>query len=104
LINEPDLHEYLSRTRPAVPPGSMGLDSEIVLAATGASVTGALVRSLTVWLRQLRSDVTIEVTGPDGSKVSFSGKRVRNPKALLDAVLEGPARSGSGPTGDSGNR
>jgi hypothetical protein len=64
---------------------------EIVVQAAaigGAGVMVALARSLSVWLVQRRSDLTVTVTGPDGRQVSVSAQRVGDPEQLLRAVLE----------------
>jgi hypothetical protein len=53
----------------------------------------ALARSLSVWLVQRRSDLTVKVTGPGGRQVSVSARRVADPEQLLRAVLE-PATPG----------
>jgi hypothetical protein len=53
-----------------------------------AGVMTALARSLSVWLVQRRSDLTVNVTGPDGRQVSVSARRVTDPEQILRAVLE----------------
>jgi hypothetical protein len=71
----------------------MGAPTDVVVqvgaALAGASaVWAALAKSLSVWLVQRRSDLTITVTGPEGRKVSVSAKRVADPEQLLRSVLE----------------
>lgn len=60
----------------------------VVLATVTTAVTSALARSLSTWLVQRRSDLTVTVTGPDGRQVSVSSRRVADPEKLLRAVLE----------------
>lgn len=62
-----------------------------------------LVRAVTAWLVQRRSDVTITVTALDGREVSVNAKRVADPEKLVDltavqANLAGLA-VGTGPGG-----
>ncbi len=60
--------------------GDMGAVSEVVTVALGSGATvgivASLARSLTTWLTNRRSDVTVTVTRPGGDSVEFSGKRV----------------------------
>jgi hypothetical protein len=60
----------------------------VVLATTTTVVVPVLARSLSVWLVQRRSDLTVTVTGPDGRQVSLSSRRVADPEKLLRTVLE----------------
>jgi hypothetical protein len=60
----------------------------VVLATAAVPVASALARSLSTWLVQRRSDLTVTVTGPDGRQVSVSSRRVADPEKLLRAVLE----------------
>lgn len=93
LRNEPELRGRLQLSTAPTPDGAMGAPTDLViqvsavLAGAGA-VWAALARSLSVWLVQRRSDLTITVTGPEGRKVSVSAKRVADPEQLLRSVLE----------------
>jgi hypothetical protein len=60
----------------------------VILATTTVPVVVALARSLSTWLVQRRSDLTVTVTGPDGRQVSVSSRRVADPEKLLRTVLE----------------
>jgi hypothetical protein len=46
-----------------------------------------MARSLPTWLRQRRADVTIEITGPEGS-TKVTATRVADAEAVIRAVLE----------------
>jgi hypothetical protein len=83
----------------------MGASTDLVV-QTAATVAGAgalwaaLSRSLSVWLTQRRSDITVKVIGPDGRQVSLNAKRVADPEKLLRQVLEAPTPApteGTGP-------
>lgn len=90
LRDEPELRGRL-RTRSApTPDETMGVPIElvVVLAAATPAVAAALARSVSIWLVQRRSDLTIKVTGPDGRQISVSSRRVADPEQLLRAVLE----------------
>jgi len=92
LRHEPELQGRLRIDSADAPEGAMGATTELVVQTAavmaGAGVMTALARSLSVWLVQRRSDLTVKVTGPDGRQVSVSARRVANPEQLLRAVLE----------------
>lgn len=76
-----------------IQPGTMGGAAEVMVQATAAVVGGgalwaALASSITAWLSQRRSDVTITVTGTDGRQVSIDAKRVDDPQAVIRQVLD----------------
>ncbi len=95
LRNEPELRGRLQLSAAPTPtPGeAMGAPTDLVVQVSAAlagagAVWAALARSLSVWLVQRRSDLTITVTGPEGRKVSVSAKRVADPEQILRSVLE----------------
>lgn len=73
LMREDELRGLVSFERPNIQPGEMGgwLESITVLAGSG-SVSAALARSLTVWIRHRRPSVDIEIIGPDGRSVKIA--------------------------------
>jgi hypothetical protein len=75
----------------------MGAPTELLVVASAAGVMTALARSLSVWLTQRRSDLTVKVTGSDGREVSVSARRVTDPEQLLRAVLEPVAQDSMSP-------
>jgi hypothetical protein len=100
LRHEPELRGRL-RTRSApTPEEAMGAPIELVviLATATVPVASALARSISTWLIQRRSDLTVTVTGPDGRQVSVSSRRVADPEKLLRAVLDPPASEPIGST------
>ena len=97
LRQEPELRGRL-RFRPApAPEGAMGSATELwvqgaVAVAGAGALWAALARSLSVWLTQRRSDLTVRVTVPGGRQVYLNAKRVNDPQYLLREIL---AASGS---------
>lgn len=90
LRHEPELRGRLRASGTQVSEEAMGVPIElvVVLATTTVPVASALARSLSTWLVQRRSDLTVTVTGPDGRQVSVSSRRVADPEKLLRMVLE----------------
>jgi len=90
LRREPELRGRL-RARSA-PAGheAMGAPIElvVVLATATTAMASALARSVSTWLVQRRSDLTVTVTGLDGRQVSVSSQRVADPEKLLRTVLD----------------
>jgi hypothetical protein len=104
LRNEPELRGRLRADSAPTPEDAMGASTELVVQAA-ATVAGAgalwaaLSRSLSVWLTQRRSDITVKVTGPDGRQVSLNAKRVADPEKLLREVLNALTPSATEPAG-----
>jgi hypothetical protein len=101
LRHEPELRGRLRARSASTPAEAMGAPIELVviLATATVPVASALARSLSTWLVQRRSDLTVTVTGPDGRQVSVSSRRIADPEKLLRAVLEPAAPEPSdGPT------
>lgn len=68
-----------------------GADIVVQLAATAAgagALWAALAKSLSIWLTQRRSDVTVTIVGPDKRKVTVSAQRVEDVESLVRTVLE----------------
>ena len=74
--------------RPADDAMGAPIELVVVLATATTAVTSALARSLSTWLVQRRSDLTVKVTGPDGRQVYVSSRRVADPERLLRTVLD----------------
>jgi hypothetical protein len=88
-------HEEVLRGRvvldqPVIRPGQMGgLADALQVAAGNAGVLTALAASLTMWVRNRRADVTIEVKHSDGRSVKVNAKRVPDDLAtLIESVLD----------------
>lgn len=90
LRHEPELRGRLRTRSVPTPDEAMGTPIELVviLATATVPVASALARSISTWLIQRRSDLTVTVTGPDGRQVSVSSRRVVDPEKLLRAVLD----------------
>jgi hypothetical protein len=56
----------------------------IILGSGGLSI--AVARSIVVWLTHRTSDIEITVSTEDGSTVTLSSKRVRDPEALVKEI------------------
>lgn len=72
--------------------GQMGDVYSVLTAAIGAAgFAPALIGSLTTWLTQLRSDITVTVER-NGTKVDLDAKRVKSAEVLreLRELLEEP--------------
>ena len=92
LRHEPELRGRLALSTAPTPDEAMGGTTDLVVQCSAAlagagAVWAALAKSLSVWLVQRRSDLTITVTGPDRT-VSVSAQRVADPEQLLRSVLE----------------
>ncbi|NDZ77081.1 hypothetical protein G3I19_00795 [Streptomyces sp. SID10853] len=73
----------------------MGALADTLVVAVGSGGAGAvLARSVSVWLQQRRSDVTVEVTSPTGDKVTVAARRVPDAQAVIETVLHPPAAGG----------
>lgn len=90
LRHEPELRGRLRASGAPAQDEAMGVPIElvVVLATATVAVASALARSLSTWLVQRRSDLTVTVTGPDGRQVSVSSRRVPDPEKLLRMMLE----------------
>jgi hypothetical protein len=89
LNAEPEFRGRVAQTGAPAAPGEMGVATELVV-AVGAAVpmVSVLARTVTTWLVQRRSDVTLTITGPDGKKVSLNAKRVKDAEALIREALD----------------
>jgi Effector Associated Constant Component 1 len=97
-LDLPDLFAWLGREeelrgkvrlqdRPLVP-GEMGTLPDLIAVAIGSGgVASVLAGSLSTWLAQRKSDITLKVTGPDGRIVELKAQRVGEANALLREVL-----------------
>jgi hypothetical protein len=101
--DQDDLQEWLrleddlrGRTRitssPSNRPDTMGPGTDIVVQIV-ASLVGAtalwatVARSISTYLTQRHSDITIDVIAPDGRKYSITANRARDPQALAETFL-----------------
>jgi Effector Associated Constant Component 1 len=89
LNAEPELRGRVTVAGGEAAPDEMGVVTELVV-AVGAAVPMAsvLARTVTTWLVQRRSDVTLTITGADGKKITVNAKRVKDAEALIRDVLE----------------
>jgi len=95
--HEPQLRGRLRTASSPAPEGAMGTSTELVIQVAAAmagagALWAAVARSLSVWLTQRRSDITVKVTRPDGHQMSLTAKRVADPETLLRQFLGGSAQ------------
>lgn len=107
LRGVPELRGHLSRRSTPPVEERMGAGADLVVVLASASAATALTRSLQTWLAGRRSDVTVEVTGPSGRRVSVNGRfavdhdrHLQTLQDLLDLLdlLDAPDRGDDDPT------
>jgi hypothetical protein len=87
LRNEPELRGHLRQGETPGPAGAMGASTELIVGIISSGAATALVTSLQVWLTQRRADVTVNVAGPHGRKVTLDAKRVPDAERLVNTAL-----------------
>jgi hypothetical protein len=93
LKAEDDLRGRVALTGAPPAPGEMGSLADVVTVAlsSGGAIT-VLAGSVAVWLRQRRSDITIEITAAGtGRSVKISADRVADAEGLIRSVLDAEA-------------
>ncbi|MGW3964437.1 effector-associated constant component EACC1 [Amycolatopsis sp. NPDC005003] len=91
LRAENELRGRLELTGAAPAPDEMGAVADVLTVALGGGGAAAvLARSLSVWLRQQRSDTTIEITtdGDGARSVKVTAQRVEDAEAVIKSVLD----------------
>lgn len=90
LAREDQLRGHVATEQPAVAPDEMGALVDVLSVAVGAGgAVTVLANSISVWLTQRHSDVTIEVTSENGRSVVVDAKRVRDAAGLVEQTLRG---------------
>jgi hypothetical protein len=96
LEGEDGLRGRVSTEAQPIGEDDMGAVSDVLMIALGSGGAGAvLAASLSTWIRQLRSDVSIRIRRGDTS-VELNAARVRDESKLLEqlvALLEKPAET-----------
>lgn len=87
LRNEPELRGHISEGETPGLVGEMGVSTELIVGVVSSGAATALVTSLQVWLTQRRSDVKLNVAGPQGRQVTLDAKRVADAENLLNTAL-----------------
>lgn len=88
LYDERQLHGHLRRDD-TPQPGTMGVDAfQVVVSLAASGTLVAFAQSLTTWLKQRRSDLSITITGPDGRQLSLNGKRIGQADAFIESLLD----------------
>jgi Effector Associated Constant Component 1 len=82
LNSEEDLRGLVSAVRPAPEAGKMGTAVELLTVALGSGGAGAvLVRSISTWLTQRRSEVSVSLKDADGHEFQFTSKSTKQDPA-----------------------
>ncbi|MFB9907067.1 effector-associated constant component EACC1 [Allokutzneria oryzae] len=88
LVREDELRGRVTLHQPPPEPGQLGVATDVlVVALSGGGAITVLASSLQIWLKQRHSDVTIEVTNPDGRSVKVTAARVADAARLVREVL-----------------
>lgn len=78
LNSEEPLRGRVRAVRPAPEAGTMGAAVELLSVALGSGGAGAvLVRSISAWLTQRRSEVSVSLKDADGREFKFSAKSTK---------------------------
>ena len=82
LNSEDALRGRVRVIRPAPEPGKMGTAVELLSVALGSGGAGAvLVRSISAWLTQRRSEVSVSLKDADGREFQFSSTSAKEDPA-----------------------
>jgi hypothetical protein len=88
LAREDQLRRLVTVESPRIQPERMGTVADTLsIALGGGGVTTVLASSLSVWLKQRRADVTLEVHTVDGRTIKITAARVRDADAIIRQVL-----------------
>lgn len=87
LRDEDELRGHVGQQVAPIPEGHMGAttDALTVMLGSGGAVT-TLLGSIAVWLKNRRSDVTVELSLGD-RKIRVDGKRIKNDRGSLEALI-----------------
>lgn len=95
LRTERELEGAVQVVRREVAETELGSGLDVITVALGSGGVGvALAQSLSAWLRARRSDVKVTVTA-NGRTVEVDARRVSDPIALINRVLDGDDAPGS---------
>jgi hypothetical protein len=87
LLREDDLRGCLELRNRPVAPDQMGGVLDLLAVTLGTGGAGVvLAQSLSTWLTQRRTDVTVTVKARDGREVSVDVRRARDPQAVIREV------------------
>ncbi|GAA2384083.1 effector-associated constant component EACC1 [Dactylosporangium salmoneum] len=78
---------------PSNRPDTMGPGTDVVVQvvaslAGATALWGTVARSISTYLTQRHSDITIDVIAPDGRRYSITANRARDPQALAETFLQ----------------
>ncbi|QYN18875.1 hypothetical protein [Amycolatopsis sp. DSM 110486] len=87
LLREDDLRGCLELRNRPVGPDQMGGVLDLLAVTLGTGGAGVvLAQSLSTWLTQRRTDVTVTVKAQDGREVSVDVRRALDPQAVIREV------------------
>ena len=74
LAREPELRGGVRTEEKPVRPGELGALEDVLMVALGSGgAATVLARSVSVWLQQRRSELSVEITAPNGTHVEITG-------------------------------
>jgi hypothetical protein len=93
LRDEDELRGHVSRRVAPIQHGHMGAvtDALTVMVGSGGAVT-VLLGSIAVWLKNRRSDVTVQLSLGD-RKIQVDGKRIKSDPQSLNALIQHAAEA-----------
>lgn len=75
LVREPLFRGGVYVENRVVEPGDMGTLEDVLIVALGSGgAATVLAKSVSVWLQQRRSGLSVQITGPDGTHVEIIGE------------------------------
>lgn len=87
LRHEDTLRGGVRPVQAPVQPGQMGGVLDTLTVALGSGGAGAvLATSVSTWLRQRHTDITLTLVAEDGRRIELDARRLRDPAVLLREV------------------
>lgn len=75
LAREPQFRGGIQAEGRPVEPGSMGALEDVLMVALGSGGTATvLAKSVSVWLQQRRSGLSVKMTAPDGTHIEITSE------------------------------
>lgn len=89
LVAEDELRGHVRMVNAAPAPGTLGIPPEALVVALGqGGAITVLASALVTWLRHRTTDVTIKITGKDGSRTEVHARQARGAVSLQGLVDE----------------
>ncbi|MGO4617113.1 hypothetical protein AB4305_21965 [Nocardia sp. 2YAB30] len=89
LAQEPEFRGCVQARDAVVQPEHMGaLEDVLIVALGGGGAATLLAKSISIWLQQRRSGISVRITAPDGTNIEVTGE---GPAADEIAKVFGPS-------------